>query len=140
QRGVLLAVCSKNDHAKAAEVFEKHPEMVLRMDDLVSFVANWEPKSDNLRRMAGELNLGLDSFVFVDDNPAEIEIVRQFVPEVTTILLEDDPADYVAQLEDCRLFEPRSITGEDKNRTGQYRAELERQTLLASATDMDAYL
>ena len=82
QRGVLLAVCSKNDHAKAAEVFEKHPEMVLRMEDIVSFKANWEPKSDNIRQMAAELNLGLDSFVFVDDNPAEIEIVRQFAPEV----------------------------------------------------------
>ena len=86
QRGVLLAVCSKNDHAKAAEVFEKHPEMVLRMEDFVSFKANWEPKSDNIRQMAAELNLGLDSFVFVDDNPAEIEIVRQFAPEV-----DDDP-------------------------------------------------
>ncbi len=110
QRGVLLAVCSKNDFARAAEPFEKHPEMVLQMDDIVSFKANWEPKSENIRAMAPELNLGLDSFVFVDDNPAEIEIVRQFVPEVTTILLGPDPADYVAQLADCRLFEPRSIT------------------------------
>jgi FkbH-like protein len=139
-RGVLLAVCSKNDHALAIEVFEKHPEMVLRAGDFVSFQANWEPKSDNLRQMAAELDLGMDSFVFVDDNPAEIEIVRQFAPEVTAILLADDPADYVGQLQDCRLFEPRGITPEDLERTDQYRAETQRQTVLASAVDMDAYL
>jgi FkbH-like protein len=140
QRGVLLAVCSKNDFAKAAEPFEKHPDMVLKMDDLVSFKANWDPKSDNIRAMAPELNLGLDSFVFVDDNPAEIEIVRQFLPQVTPILLGPDPAGYVAQLADSRLFEPRSITAEDAERTSQYRSEVQRKTLEASVTDMPAYL
>jgi FkbH-like protein len=140
QRGVLLAVCSKNDFAMAAEPFEKHPDMVLKMEDIVSFKANWEPKSENIRAMAPELNLGLDSFVFVDDNPAEIEIVRQFAPEVTTILLGPDPSDYVAQLADCRLFEPRSITGEDAERTGQYRSEAQRKALAASVTDMGSYL
>ena len=139
-RGVLLAVVSKNDHARAIEPFEKHPDLVLKPADFVSFKANWEPKSDNLRQMAAELELGLDSFVFVDDNPAEIDIVRQFAPQVTTILLGPDPAEYVAQLQDCRLFEPASITGEDAQRTGQYRVEAERRTLLASATDMDSYL
>ncbi len=139
-RGVLLAICSKNDLARAREPFGKHPEMVLRLQDFVAFKANWEPKSDNLRQMAAELKLGLDSFVFIDDNPAEIEIVRQFAPEVTTILLGPDPAEYVGQLQDCRLFEPRSITTEDVQRTGQYRAEVERESLRASATDMDAYL
>jgi FkbH-like protein len=140
ERGVLLAVCSKNDHARSIEPFEKHPEMVLRAGDFVSVKANWKPKSDNLRQMAEELQLGIDSFVFVDDNPAEIEIVHQFAPTVTTILLSGDPADYAGQLQDCRLFEPHSITGEDARRTGLYRAEGERQTLLASAADMDAYL
>ncbi|MGD0207882.1 MAG: HAD-IIIC family phosphatase [Verrucomicrobiota bacterium] len=140
QRGVLLAVCSKNDFAKAAEPFEKHPDMVLKMEDIICFKANWEPKSENIRAMALELNLGLDSFVFVDDNPAEIEIVRQFVPEVTTILLGPDPSDYVAQLADCRLFEPRSITAEDTGRTSQYRSEAQRKALEASVTDMSSYL
>jgi len=140
QRGVLLAVCSKNDHARAAEVFEKHPEMVLRMDDIVSFKANWEPKSENIRQMAADLNLGLDSFVFVDDNPAEIEIVRQFAPEVTTLLLGPDPSDYVAQLQDCRLFELRSITAEDAERTSQYLSENRRKALSATITDMGSYL
>jgi FkbH-like protein len=140
ERGVLLGVCSKNDYAKAAEPFEKHPEMALRLEDIVSFKANWEPKADNLRAMAADLNLGLDSFVFVDDNPAEIEIVRQFAPEVTTILLGPDPAGYVAQLQDCRLFEPRAITAEDAERTGQYRSDVQRKELQASVTDMDSYL
>ncbi|MDR3457454.1 MAG: HAD-IIIC family phosphatase [Verrucomicrobiae bacterium] len=140
QRGVLLAVCSKNDFAKAAEPFERHPDMVLRMEDIVCFKANWEPKSENIRAMAPELNLGLDSFVFVDDNPAEIEIVRQFAPEVTTILLGPDPADYVAQLADCRLFEPKSITGEDAQRTSQYRSDAQRKALEATVTDMVSYL
>ena len=139
-RGVLLAVCSKNDHDKAAEPFEKHPDMVLKMEDIVNFKANWEPKSENIRRMAPELNLGLDSFVFVDDNPAEIEIVRQFVPEVTTIHLGPDPSEYVAQLQDCRLFEPKSITDEDAERTSQYRSEAQRKQLEATVTDMDSYL
>jgi FkbH-like protein len=140
QRGVLLAVCSKNDLAKAQEPFAKHPEMILRLEDIVSFKANWEPKSENIRAMALELNLGLDSFVFMDDNPAEIEIVRQFAPEVTTILLGSDPSDYVAQLADCRLFEPRSITSEDTGRTGQYRSDAQRQALAATVTDMASYL
>lgn len=139
-RGTLLGVCSKNDFAKAAEPFEKHPDMVLRMDDIVSFKANWESKADNLRQMASDLNLGLDSFVFVDDNPAEIEIVRQFAPEVTTILLGPDPAGYVAQLQDCRLFEPRTITAEDAERTSQYRSDAQRKELQASVTDMNSYL
>lgn len=140
QRGVLLAVCSKNDYAKAAEVFEKHPEMILRLEDIVAFKANWEPKSDNIRRMAAELNLGLDSIVFVDDNPAEIDIVRQFAPEVTTILLGPDPSEYVTQLQDCRLFELHKITAEDVERTRQYRSEVQRKELQSSVTDMDSYL
>lgn len=140
QRGVLLAVCSKNDFEKAIEPFEKHPEMALTTGDIVNFKANWEPKSENIRRIAAELNLGLDSFVFVDDSPAEIEIVRQFAPEVTAIILGPDPADYVAQLEDCRLFEPATITAEDVDRTIQYRAEAQRQAAEAAVTDMDSYL
>jgi FkbH-like protein len=114
--------------------------MVLKWEDIVCFKADWEPKSENIRAMAPELNLGLDSFVFVDDNPAEIDIVRQFVPEVTTLLLGPDPAGYVAQLADCRLFEPRGITGEDAERTRQYQADAQRKALEASVTDMASYL
>ncbi len=140
KRGVLLAVCSKNDYEKAVEPFEKHPEMVIGLDDVVSFKANWKPKSDNIREIAEELNLGLESFVFVDDNPAEIEIVRQFVPEVTTILLGGDPTDSIASLSDSRLFEPKNITKEDEIKTHLYRQEALRRDLLQKMTDMDAFL
>jgi FkbH-like protein len=140
KRGVLLAVCSKNDHQNAIEPFLKHPEMVLRLSNIVNFKANWEPKSTNIRQIALELNLGLDSFVFFDDNPAEIEIVRQFVPEVTSIWLGEDPSTYTPTLKDCRHFELRSITKEDLERVSLYRQEAKRQELQSTATDMDSYL
>lgn len=140
ERGVLLGVCSKNDLANAIEPFQKHPEMVLREEHFVSFKANWEPKAQNLIEMADELNLGLDSFVFVDDNPAEVEIVRQFAPEVEAILLGPDPSEYVKKLMESRLFERFSITDEDGLRTEQYRIETNRKSLEASAVDMDSYL
>jgi FkbH-like protein len=140
ERGVLLGVCSKNDFENAIEPFRRHPEMVLREEHFVAFKANWKPKAENLIETANELNLGLDSFIFVDDNPAEIEIVRQFAPEVTTILLDEDPSRFVRQLQESRLFERFSITGEDAQRTEQYRKEAERKSLLESAVDMDSYL
>jgi FkbH-like protein len=138
-RGILLAVCSKNDYDKAVEPFEKHPEMVLHMKDIVAFKANWQPKSENIRQIAADLNLGLDSLVFIDDNPAEIEIVRQFVPEVETVLLSEDPSEYVGVLQDARYFEPKSVTAEDLERVDQYKQEAQRQQILTSVTDMDAY-
>lgn len=140
ERGVLLAVCSKNDHEKAIEPFLKHPEMVLRLSNIVNFKANWEPKSENIRQIATELNLGLDSLVFLDDNPAEIEIVRQFVPEVSGIWLGEDPSAYTSILKDCRLFELRSITTEDMKRVQLYQHEAKRQELMSTSTDMDSYL
>jgi FkbH-like protein len=140
QRGILLAVCSKNDYDIAVEPFENHPEMVLRMGNIASFRANWQPKSENLREIASELNLGLDSLVFIDDNPAEIEIVRQFAPEVSTVLLGADPAEHVATLADARLFEQRSITHDDLQRANRYEVDQRRSTLLTSVTDMCAYL
>jgi FkbH-like protein len=114
--------------------------MVLRLKDIACFQANWEPKSENLRRIAQELNLGLDSIVFVDDNPAEIEIVKQFVPEIETIWLGPDPAEYAAQLLNCRFFEPRSITADDLKRGEQYQQQAARAQAMSSGTDMEAYL
>jgi len=140
KRGVLLAVCSKNDLDKAVEPFEKHPEMVLRMKDIVSFKANWQPKSDNLRQIAQDLNLGLDSLVFVDDNAAEIDIVRQYVPDVNAIWLGDDPSTFTPKLKDSRFFEMRSVTEEDVQRVQQYKTEAERKKTLESSTDMGSYL
>lgn len=140
ERGLLLAVCSKNDYDKAIEPFRLHPEIILREEHFVSFKANWEPKAQNLVEIANELKLQLDSFIFVDDNPAEINIVKQFTPDVTTILLGPDPADYIKQLQESRLFERSSITSEDLRRTHQYKEEFERKSLLTSCVDMDSYL
>ena len=89
-RGVLLAVCSKNNEATARQVFEQHPEMILRLEDISCFVANWNDKPSNIRTIAKELNIGLNSLVFIDDNPAERAIVRQFVPEVAVPELPED--------------------------------------------------
>jgi FkbH-like protein len=140
RRGVLLAVCSKNEEENALAPFLRHPEMLLRKEHLAAFYANWNPKPDNLAAAAAELELGLGSFVFVDDNPAEIAIVAQFTPEVHTIQLGDDPSEYAAQLKDCRLFEPVALTPEDLARAGQYRDEVKRKELRQSVTDMQVYL
>lgn len=140
ERGFILAVCSKNDIEIALEPFKRHPEMVLREEHFVSFKANWEPKAQNIIHIADDLNLGLESFIFIDDNPAEIENVRQFAPEVTCILLGEDPSGYVTQLQESRLFERTSITGEDVRKTEQYHEEEARRKLQVSSADMDSYL
>lgn len=139
-RGLLLAVASKNDLDKAVEPFKTHPEMVLRLDDIVSFQANWGPKPDSLRTIAHELGLGLDSFVFIDDNPAEVEHVRQVLPEVDCILLDEDPARRVLQIQDSRLFDITSLTAEDAKRSEQYRVAAQRQSLQLETHTYDDYL
>jgi len=140
KRGILLAVCSKNDYDVAMKAFLEHPEMVLRCDDIVSYRINWNPKSDNIREIAQELNLGLDSLVFMDDNIAEIEIVRQFVPEVACIWMGEDPSKFASMVQESRLFEVRTLTSNDLERTTQYQSEKARQELQSRATDMPAYL
>lgn len=140
ERGILLAVCSKNELENALAPFEKHPEMHLRRDDFVSFQANWNPKADNMAQIAAELNLSMDSFVFVDDNPAEIEMVRQFAPAVSGICLGSDPSFFIRLLKDSRFFEPRNITEEDLVRSQQYKNDEKRMGLLTSSTDINTYL
>jgi FkbH-like protein len=140
ERGVLLAVCSKNDETIAKSAFTDHPEMVLRLDDFVVFKANWEPKSGNIRVIAREMDLPLESFVFVDDNPAEREEVAQALPEVTIPALPDDAAGFVRALDAERLFEVVALTSEDLQRTATYHARRETLDALAGATDVGAYL
>jgi FkbH-like protein len=140
RRGVILAVCSKNDEKNALEPFEKHPEMVLRRGDIASFVANWSDKAANIRSIAAELNIGLDSLVFVDDNPFERSLVRQELPMVAVPEVGDDPTNFAQTLADAGYFESLTITQEDRDRVGQYQGNRQRQALLASATDLPAYL
>lgn len=139
-RGVLLAVCSKNDESTAREVFTKHPEMLLRLDDISCFVANWHDKAANLRAIAEALNIGLGALVFVDDNPAERSVVRQLVPEVAVPEMPADCADYIRTLEGYRYFQVTTLATEDFKRTEFYQANKARVRAQATASNIDAFL
>lgn len=125
-RGIIIAVCSKNDEDKAKEPFEKNPEMVLRLDDIAVFVANRENKADNIRTIQQILNIGFDSMVFLDDNPVERAIVRENVPGICVPELPEDPGDYLEYLYSLNLFETASYSSGDKDRTIQYQTEAKR--------------
>jgi len=140
KRGVLLAVASKNAEERAKEPFVVRDDMVLRLDDFSCFVANWEPKDANLRAIARAMNIGLDSMVFVDDNPVERERIRTAVPEVTVLELPENPSEYVDALANSGWFETVSVTAEDLDRTNQYRANIERDLLEHSASSYGDYL
>ena len=122
-RGIIVCVCSKNDEDKAKEPFEKNPEMVLKLDDISVFVANWENKADNIRTIQSILNIGFDSMVFLDDNPFERNMVRENVPGVTVPELPEDPGEYLEFLYTQNLFETASYSSADKDRTKQYQVE-----------------
>jgi FkbH-like protein len=140
KRGILLAIATKNDEANAKEPFEVNPNMLLKLDDIVSFQAHWRPKSESLKAIANELNLGIDSLVFFDDNPAEREEVRQNAPEVAIIDVPEEPADYIQALENSLFFETLAVTTADSQRTQQYLNENKRKTLEHSFTNLDDYL
>ena len=140
ERGIILAVCSKNDEAVAAQPFAEHPEMVLKRAHIASFVANWEPKADNIRRIASELNIGLDAIVFVDDNPFERNQVRSELPMVRVPEVPEDPALIPFLLADAGYFESVALTADDLERTHQYQANRARQSFAGETTDMDGYL
>ena len=140
RRGVILAVCSKNDEANALEPFSAHPEMVLKREDIACFVANWTDKAANLREIARRLNIGLDSLVFADDNPAERAIIRRELPMVEVPELPEDPTGYGACIAAAGYFEALRITREDLARAEQYQQNIARESLMASATDMAGFL
>ncbi len=140
RRGIILAVCSKNDEANAVEPFEKHPDMVLKRGDIACFVANWSNKADNIRLIAQELNIGIDSLVFIDDNPFERNLVRQELPMVAVPEVSDDPTGYPVALSDAGYFEGLSVTDEDRERTSQYQGNKARDALKAAVTDLPSYL
>jgi FkbH-like protein len=121
ERGVILAVCSKNEEGVAREAFERHPEMVLTRHDIAAFVANWDDKSRNICRIAETLRLGLDSLVIVDDNPFERDLIRSQLPTVAVPDIPDDPALVPRCLSDAGYFEAVTITPEDTRRSEHYR-------------------
>jgi len=140
ERGIILAVCSKNTESVAKEVFQSHPDMVLRLHDIAVFVANWENKVDNIRYIQSVLNIGYDSMVFVDDNPFERNMVRNNIPDITVPEMPEDPADYLSFLYSQNLFETASFSVEDENRTTYYQTESKRVSAQKAHTDEGAFL
>ncbi len=126
RRGIILAVCSKMDESIAKEVFEKHPDMVLSLDDIAVFVTNWNNKADNIRYIQNLLNISFDSMVFIDDSPFERGMVKANIPEITTPEMPEDPAEYVDYLRSLNLFETVSILEDDEDRTRQYKQQAQR--------------
>jgi FkbH-like protein len=139
-RGIILAVCSKNTESVAKEPFEQHAEMVLRLEDIAVFIANWDNKVDNIRHIQSILNIGFDSMVFLDDNPFERNMVRENIPGITVPELPEDPAEYLEYLYTLNLFETSSFSNEDRERTGQYQTEARRMTELKSFVNEDDFL
>ncbi|RDE06296.1 HAD-IIIC family phosphatase [Sphingomonas aracearum] len=140
RRGIILAVCSKNDETVARSVFDLHPEMVLRSPDIACFVANWQDKASNLRSIAATLNIGVDSLVFVDDNPVERAIVRRELPEVAVPELPGDVCGYPERIAAAGWFETVQLTGDDFARATSYAANAHRALASAQATDVDGFL
>lgn len=139
-RGIILAVCSKNNEETAKEPFEKHPEMILRLSDISMFVANWEDKASNILNIQKTLNIGMDSIVFIDDNPFERNSVKAMIPDITVPELPEDPANYLSYLKSLNLFETVSYSENDKDRTKQYQAEVGRSTMQSNFESFDDYL
>jgi FkbH-like protein len=140
ETGVILAACSKNNDADAREPFEKNEMMVLRLGDFAAFHASWDTKPARLRQIAQELNLGLDSFVFFDDNPAEREHVRAELPEVIVPEVPAEPALYIRTLLETLAFEAVDISSADAERSGQYAAEASRKRVQTEAATPEQYL
>ncbi len=140
QRGFILAVCSKNNEENALEVFRKHPEMVLREEDIAVFVANWNDKAANIEYIARVLNIGLDSLVFIDDSAFERNLVRQALPAVSVPELPDDVAGYIPALEASGLLEATGFSGADAARNQMYREEAQRSSQQLQYGNIDDYL
>ncbi|MQP24769.1 HAD-IIIC family phosphatase [Flavobacterium sp. LMO8] len=139
-RGIIVAVCSKNTESIAKEPFEKHPDMVLRLEDISVFIANWENKADNIREIQRILNIGFDSMVFLDDNPFERNLVRENISGITVPELPEDPAEYLEYLYTLNLFETNSFSDEDKERTKLYQIEAQRVVTKQKFTKEDDFL
>ena len=140
QRGIVLAVCSKNTDAVAREPFEKHPEMLLKLEHIAVFQANWNDKATNIQAIAEELSLGLDAMVFLDDNPVERGLVRKLLPQVAVPELPEEPAWYARTLAAAGYFEAVVFAGEDLKRAEFYRDNARRASLQKQVGGVDAYL
>lgn len=139
-RGIAVGLVSKNDEAVALEAIKKHPEMVIRTSDLVGWRINWKDKAQNIVELVSELNLGLQSTVFIDDNPTERGRIREALPEVFVPDWPADPAKYAEALRQLDCFDRLSTTSEDRGRTQMYVADRERRDSLTIASSIDDWL
>lgn len=139
-RGVQLAISSKNDEAVALEAIDKHPEMILKKEDFVSWRINWNDKAVNIAELAEEINLGLESIVFIDDNPAERSRVSDALKGVLVPDWPEDPSIYVDTLHSLRCFENTTITKEDRARTTLYISERKRRDVKYNVKNNDDWL
>lgn len=139
-RGIVLAVCSKNEEAVARLPFERHPEMLIRPDDIAAFHASWAAKPEMMRALANELGLGLDAMVFVDDSAFERGLMRQALPEVMVPEVPEDPALVPRMLSDAGYFEAVTVTSDDRLRATSYAANRARAALEGQSTDLESYL
>jgi FkbH-like protein len=139
ERGVILAVCSKNSEQIAKQGFH-HQDSILRLSDFSCFKANWEPKPENLKSIAAELNIGLDSMVFVDDNPAEREFVSAQLPDVTVPNVGSDVANFINVLDEGRYFEAVGLSREDLDRVRQYETNARRLQEQSQFSTYEDYL
>ena len=140
ERGIVLAVSSKNTDSVARRPFLEHPDMLLREEHIAVFQANWSDKATNLRAIATELSLGLESLVFLDDNPAERELIRRELPEVAVPELDADPANYARTLAAAGYFESVRFSNEDRTRAEMYQGNARRLALMKQTGDLNAYL
>lgn len=140
KRGVILAVSSKNSDEIARSPFERHPEMLLKLEHFAVFQANWQDKATNIRAIAEELSLGLDAMVFLDDNPVERGLVRSVLPQVAVPELPEDPAWYSRTLAAAGYFEAVAFADEDRRRAGFYHDNARRAAHQKQIGGVDAYL
>ncbi|MBV8716026.1 MAG: HAD-IIIC family phosphatase [Chloroflexi bacterium] len=140
QRGILLAIASKNNEEDVLHALREHPDGVLREEHFATWAISWQDKVTQLRDIAADLNIGLDSLVFVDDNPFEINLIRQKLPEVTVLQVPSSPALLQGWLPETGLFDSLTFSSEDRQRTDMYRTAREREHLAASAADISEYL
>jgi FkbH-like protein len=139
-RGILLAIASKNNEADVVELFANHPDLVLGLDDFAARQVHWNDKATSLRAIAAELNIGIDALALFDDNPVERAWVREQLPEVTVIDVPSDPLHYVAALDDSGAFDQLVITSEDRQRARLYRDDVQRRALESSAGSPEEFL
>lgn len=139
-RGVIVCVCSKNNEETAKDVFLNHPKMVLKLDDISVFIANWNSKVDNIKYIKSILNIGFDSMVFLDDNPFERNIVRDNIEGILVPDLPEDPSLYVDFMYKQNIFETDTLSYEDKGRTKMYQNEHLRIEAKQNFTDLSNYM